>query len=119
MKRKLFIAFMVVFTILLAIILFASLISGAPVGRGEMGRYIVGAAGISLLLPTGFTVFFFLTLHLSERVQKKDEEKEKQKKEEHYVPTKAQILTCMNSLVEEKQLTPEERDRLLSHLKEL
>lgn len=36
-----------------------------------------------------------------------------------YIPSEAQILTLVNTLAEERHLTPEERDRLLSYLEEL
>lgn len=124
MKRKLFTAVMVVFTILLAIILFVSLICGAPMDRGELGRYVVGALGISILLPAGFTFFFLVTLRLSERAEEKNVETETEKKVQksgdgYYIPSEAQILTLVNTLAEERHLTPEERDRLLSYLEEL
>lgn len=124
MKRKLFTAVMIIFTILLAIILFVSLICGAPMDRGELGRYVVGALGISILLPSGFTFFFLVTLRLSERAEEKEVETETEKKVQesgdgYYIPSEAQILTLVNTLAEERHLTPEERDRLLSYLEEL
>lgn len=124
MKRKIFVAFMIVFTILLAIHLFISLICGPPAGSGELIRYIVGAAGISLLLPAGFTFFFLATLHLSKRLEEKEsetvvEEEVQENKNNFYIPSNAQILTLVNTLAEEKRLTPEEKERLLSYLEDL
>lgn len=122
MKRKLFTAVMVVFTILLAIILFVSLICGAPMDKGELGRYVVGALGISILLPAGFTFFFLVTLRLSERAEEKEVETEKKVQKSgdgYYIPSEAQILTLVNTLAEERHLTSEEKDRLLSYLEEL
>ena len=130
MKRKLFAAAMMIFTVLLAVILFVSLICGAPIGRGDIGRFVVGALGISILLPSGFTFFFLVTLRLSEKARVGEEEMETEEAKktaetmqerggDFYIPSEAQILTLVNTLAEERHLTPEERDRLLSYLEEL
>lgn len=123
LKRKLLIVFMIVFTILLAINLFISLICGAPVGSEEQGRYFIGAVGISILLPTGFTFFFLSTLRLSERLQEKESETVTEEEEEAEpiadIPANVRIPALVSALAEKENLTSEERERLLSFLKEL
>ena len=123
LKRKLLIAFMIVFTILLAVNLFISLICGAPIGSEEQGRYFIGAVIISILLPSGFTFFFLSTLRLSERLQEKESETAA---DEEYVtdpatdiPANIRIPALVNALAEKENLTAEERERLLSFLKDI
>lgn len=123
MKRKLLVAFMVVFTILLAIILFASLITGAPIGKAELGRYIACAAGISLLLPAGFTFFFLTSLSLSEKVQEREEAAvtEEERKNEDIENTLAdiQIPALVNAIAKKQNLSEEEEERILSFIEDL
>ena len=113
---------MIVFTILLAINLFISLICGAPVGSEEQGRYFIGAVGISILLPAGFTFFFLSTLRLSEKLEEKESETVTEEEEAEPIadiPANVRIPALVSALAEKENLTPEERERLLSFLKEL
>ena len=123
LKRKLLVVFMIVFTILLAVNLFIALICGAPLGSEEQGRYFIGAVGISILLPAGFTFFFLSTLRLSERLQEKESEAAEDVEEETNlatdIPTNIRIPALVNALAEKENLTPEERERLLSLLEEM
>lgn len=120
MKRKLFTAVMIIFTILLAIILFVSLICGAPMDRGELGRYVVGALGISILLPTGFTFFFLVTLRLSERAEEKEVEAEKAELEElEDTETEDRIPALVCAIAKERNLSSEEKERIMSFIEDL
>lgn len=77
MKRKVFIVFMIIFTIYIVVILLISLICGAPIGsRSELNRYLFGAVGISILLPVGFTSFFISTLGLCKKLEEIKEAEE-------------------------------------------
>ncbi|MDO5361776.1 MAG: hypothetical protein Q4F03_03905 [Eubacteriales bacterium] len=113
MKRKLFTAVMIIFTILLAIILFVSLICGAPVGRSELGMYVVGALGISILLPAGFTFFFLVTLRLSERTEEAELEELEDTETENRIPA----LVC--AIAKERNLSSEEKERIISFIEDL
>ena len=123
MKRIVFIIFMIVFTIFIAINLFISLICGVPENSAEVGRYLFGAAGMSVLLPCGFTFFFISTLHLG----KKLEELENAEEAEHETAKKdlpdnladVPIPLLVNALAEKQNLTPEEKERLLSYLEDI
>lgn len=125
MKRKLFAAAMMIFTVLLAVILFVSLICGAPIGRGDIGRYVVGALGISILLPSGFTFFFLVTLRLSEkaRVGKEEMETEEAKSEKSKdledSNTEDRIPALVCAIAKERNLSSEEKDRIMSFIEEL
>lgn len=117
MKRKLFIAFMVVFTILLASILFISLICGAPMDGNEVGRYIFGAAGISLLLPASFSFFFITTFDLNKKLE--DLEKAAQNNNNPEIQNSILIGALVNALAEERNLSPEGRKKLKKYLEDL
>ena len=116
MKRKLFTAVMIIFTILLAIILFVSLICGAPVGRSELGMYVVGALGISILLPAGFTFFFLVTLRLSERAEEA-ELVEPEELEDTETENRIPALVC--AIAKERNLSSEEKERIISFIEDL
>lgn len=125
MKRKLFAAVMMIFTVLLAVILFVSLICGAPIGRGDIGRYVVGALGISILLPSGFTFFFLVTLRLSEKAKVGEEEMETEKakseksKDLEDSDTEDRIPALVCAIAKERNLSSEEKDRIMSFIEEL
>lgn len=120
MKRKIFIAVMIIFTAIIAVTLFISLICGAPMNSAGLLKYVFCAIGISILLPAGFTVFFIITLDLSEQLEEyeKDavsDEKEKDSEITDNIP----IPALVNALAKKKNLTPEEKERLLSYLEDL
>lgn len=123
MKRKLFIAFMIAFTILLSINLFISLICGAPVGSDELIRYIIGAIGMSVLLPSGFTFFFLATLRLSEKLKKSEEAavvKEEQENEDAVnTLSDVQIPVLVSAIAKKQNLTEEEEERIISFIEDL
>lgn len=125
MKRKLFAAAMMIFTVLLAVILFVSLICGAPIGRGDIGRYVVGALGISILLPSGFTFFFLVTLRLSEKARVGEEEmeteeaKSEKSKDLEDSNTEDRIPALVCAIAKERNLSSEEKDRIMSFIEEL
>lgn len=122
MKRKLFAAAMMIFTVLLAVILFVSLICGAPIGRGDIGRYVVGALGISILLPSGFTFFFLVTLRLSEKARVGEEEMEtesEKSKDLEDSDTEDRIPALVCAIAKERNLSSEEKDRIMSFIEEL
>ena len=125
MKWKLFAAAMMIFTVLLAVILFVSLICGAPIGRGDIGRYVVGALGISILLPSGFTFFFLVTLRLSEKARVGEEEMETEEAESEKSKdledsdTEDRIPALVCAIAQERNLSSEEKDRIMSFIEEL
>ena len=123
MKRKIFVVFMIIFTVFLAVNLFVSLICGAPADGDGLGKYIICAAGVSVLLPASFTFFFLTTLDLSRKLEEKESAAEaelKQEKEEaSCIPDDVQIPALVSALTEKRNLTPEEKEKLLSYLEEL
>ena len=123
MKRKIFVVFMIIFTVFLAVNLFVSLICGAPADGDGLGKYIICAAGVSVLLPASFTFFFLTTLDLSRKLEEKESAAEaelKQEKEEAYcIPDDVPIPALVSALTEKRNLTPEEKEKLLSYLEEL
>ena len=123
MKRKIFVVFMIIFTVFLAVSLFVSLICGAPADGDGLGRYIICAAGVSVLLPASFTFFFLTTLDLSRKLEEKESAAEaelKQEKEEaSCIPDDIPIPALVSALAEKRNLTPEEKEKLLSYLEEL
>ena len=123
MKRKIFVVFMIIFTVFLAVTLFVSLICGAPADGDGLGKYIICAAGVSVLLPASFTFFFLTTLDLSRKLEEKESAAEaelKQEKEEaSCIPDDVPIPALVSALTEKRNLTPEEKEKLLSYLEEL
>ena len=123
MKRKIFVVFMFTFTVFLAVSLFVSLICGAPADGDGLGKYIICAAGVSVLLPASFTFFFLTTLDLSRKLEEKESAAEaelKQEKEEaSSIPDDVPIPALVSALTEKRNLTPEEKEKLLSYLEEL
>lgn len=123
MKRKIFVVFMIIFTVFLAVSLFVSLICGAPADGDGLGKYIICAAGVSVLLPASFTFFFLTTLDLSRKLEEKESAAEaelKQEKEEaSCIPDDIPIPALVSALAEKRNLTPEEKEKLLSYLEEL
>lgn len=123
MKRKIFVVFMIIFTVFLAVNLFVSLICGAPADGDGLGKYIICAAGVSVLLPASFTFFFLTTLDLSRKLEEKESAAEaelKQEKEEaSCIPDDIPIPALVSALTEKRNLTPEEKEKLLSYLEEL
>ena len=123
MNRKIFVVFMIIFTVFLAVNLFVSLICGAPADGDGLGKYIICAAGVSVLLPASFTFFFLTTLDLSRKLEEKESAAEaelKQEKEEaSCIPDDVPIPALVSALTEKRNLTPEEKEKLLSYLEEL
>lgn len=122
MKRNVFGAFMIIFTIYLSIILLISLICGAPMGnRAELHRYLFGAVGISILLPAGFTFFFMSTLDLSKRVEEMKEAAERQKNGNIFetMDIDVMIRDFVYALSQKKHLTPETCEELIAYIEEL
>ena len=123
MKRKIFVVFMIIFTVFLAVNLFVSLICGAPADGDGLGKYIICAAGVSVLLPASFTFFFLTTLDLSRKLEEKESAAEaelKQEKEEaSCIPDDVPSPALVSALTEKRNLTPEEKEKLLSYLEEL
>ena len=123
MKRKILVVFMIIFTVFLAVNLFVSLICGAPADGDGLGKYIICAAGVSVLLPASFTFFFLTTLDLSRKLEEKEiaaEAELKQEKEEaSCIPDDVPIPALVSALTEKRNLTPEEKEKLLSYLEEL
>lgn len=122
MKRIIFIIFMIFFTIFIAVILFVSLICGIPENSAEAGRYLFGAIGMSVLLPSGFTAFFISTLHLSkklEEIEKAEEVEDEEESNTADVLVNAPIPELVNALAEKQNLTPEKKERLLSYLEDM
>lgn len=117
MKRKLFVAFMVVFTVLLAIELFIALICGAPIDGNDVGRYIFSAAGISILLPASFSFFFITTIDLSKKLE--NIEKATKDNESSEIPDNIPIAALVNALAEERNLSPEGKKKLKKYLEDL
>lgn len=123
MKRKIFVVFMIIFTVFLAVNLFVSLICGAPADGDGLGKYIICAAGVSVLLPASFTFFFLTTLDLSRKLEEKESaaeaELKQEKKEASCIPDDVPIPALVSALTEKRNLTPEEKEKLLSYLEEL
>ena len=123
MKHKIFVMFMIIFTVFLAVSLFVSLICCAPADGDGLGKYIICAAGVSVLLPASFTFFFLTTLDLSRKLEEKESAAEaelKQEKEEaSCIPDDVPIPALVSALTEKRNLTPEEKEKLLSYLEEL
>ena len=125
MRRKIFIAFMIVFTVLVSCTLFVSLLCGVPVDSEDVGRYIFGAAGMSVFLPAGFSFFLVYALDLSRELKRREEavEEEQDSKKESAASVTSdmdvQIPALVNALAEKRKLTPEEKEKLLSYLEEL
>ena len=123
MKRKIFVVFRIISTVFLAVSLFVSLICGAPADGDGLGKYIICAAGVSVLLPASFTFFFLTTLDLSRKLEEKESAAEaelKQEKEEaSCIPDDVPIPALVSALTEKRNLTPEEKEKLLSYLEEL
>ena len=123
MKRKLFIAFMIAFSILLSIALFVALICGAPAGSEELKRYVIGAVGISVFLPAGFTFFFLATLHLIKKLQESEElssaEEKQESEEDRDTLTDAQIPALVSAIAKKQNLTEEEEERIISFIEDL
>ena len=124
-KRKLFVAFLITFSVFLSVCLFTSMICGAPSENGEFGRYLFGALGMALFLPAGFTFFLFQTLSLKQEL----EQLESEETEKSGTRTEGMILNdperklsipaLVNALAEKQNLTQEEKEELLSYLEEL
>lgn len=122
MKRKVFIVFMIIFTIYIAVILLVSLICGAPMGsRAELNRYLFGAVGISILLPVGFTFFFMSTLDLSKRVEEMKEAAEGQKNRNIFetMDIDVMIRDFVCALSKKKNLPQEKSEDLISYIEDL
>lgn len=117
MKRTLFIVCMVGFTIFLAAVLLISLICGAPADSKDLGRYLFGAVGISVLLPSGFTFFFISTLDLSKKLEESEKTEEEDNTEETLEDVPVSVL--VNALVGKQNLTPEEKEKLSSYIEDL
>lgn len=120
MKRKVFVAFMIIFTIYIAIILLVSLICGAPTGsRSELNRYLFGAVGISILLPVGFSFFLTKTLELSKKMEEKEEAEEKEDAAPFDISNiHVLIQQFVNAFSKKKNLTKEKREDLISYLED-
>lgn len=117
MKRKVFIGFMVVFTIYIAVILLVSLICGAPAGgRAELNRYLFGAVGLSIFLPAGFSFFFLCTLDLSKKLEEREVEEEKAVLDISNLTMLIQQF--VSAFSKKRNLTKEKREDLLSYLEE-
>lgn len=120
MKRRIFIAVMIIFTVVMAVNLFIALICGAPIDSDGLGRYVFCAIGISILLPTGFTLFFARTLDLTEQLEAYEKSTgENENKKNSEIPDDISMPALVNALAEKRKLTPEEKERLLSFLEEL
>lgn len=123
MKRKILIAFMVVFAILSAVNLFNSLICGAPAGGAEQGRYLIGAVGTSVLFPAGFTFFFLTTLFLSEKLRESEEAavtaEEREKEEVMNTLEEVQVPILVNAIAKKQNLTEEEEKSIISFIEDL
>ncbi|MDO4305363.1 MAG: hypothetical protein Q4C77_00900 [Eubacteriales bacterium] len=121
MKRKGFIAFMILFTIYIAVMLLISLISGAPMGsRAELNRYLFGAVGMSILLPVGFSFFFICTLDLSKKLEQSESSEESQEEKAILDISNMNVLIrqFVNAFSKKKRLTKEKREDLISYLEE-
>lgn len=121
MKRKVFVVFMIIFTIYIAITLLISLICGAPMGsRSELNRYLFGAVGMSVLLPVGFTFFFMSTLDLSKKVEEMEAaELEKDKMLFENMDIHILIRDFVYALSKKKNLSREKADELISYIEDL
>lgn len=122
MKRIIFIVFMILFTIFIAAILLASLICGVPENSAEAGRYLFGAIGMSVLLPSGFTAFFISTLNLTKRleeIEKAEEVEDEAESNTSDVLVNAPIPELVNALAKKRNLTTEKKERLLSYLEDI
>lgn len=122
MKRIIFIVFMILFTIFIAAILLASLICGVPENSAEAGRYLFGAIGMSVLLPSGFTAFFISTLNLTKRleeIEKVEEVEDEAESNTSDVLVNAPIPELVNALAKKRNLTTEKKERLLSYLEDI
>lgn len=118
MKRKTFIAFMIIFTAYISVTLFISLICGAPMGsRAELNRYLFGAVGMAMILPAGFSFFFVSTFYLSKRL----DEIERAESENIFntMDFNLMIKEFVNTLSIRKKLTREGKERLLTYLENL
>lgn len=117
MKRKMFIAFMIIFTAYISVTLFISLICGAPIGsRAELNRYLFGAVGMAMILPAGFSFFFVSTFDLSKRL---DEIEREESENIFNMDLNLMIKEFVNTLSIRKKLTREGKERLLTYLENL
>ena len=124
MKRKILVVFMILFTVFMAVNLFVSLICGAPANGDGLIKYILCAAGTSVLLPASFTFFFLTTLHLSEKLEEKEQAtvvEEEKKESEDILNTFAdvQIPALVNAIAKKQNLTAEEEERIISFIEDL
>lgn len=118
MKHKVFAAFMIVFTIYIAVILLMSLICGAPMGsRAELNRYLFGAVGMSILLPAGFSFFFTRSLYLSKRLEEAEENNE-EGNVFNISNMSILIQQFVNALSKKRNLTQEKKEDLISYLED-
>lgn len=123
MKRKIFIIFMIIFTVFLSGCMVIGFVCGAPMdNKEELGRYLFGSVGISILLPSGFTFFFVNSLDLSKKLNESENKKSEESKESVVISdntVEVQIPAFVNALAKERNLTPEEKERLLSYLEDI
>lgn len=124
MKRKILVVFMILFTVFIAVNLFVSLICGAPANGDGLRKYILCAAGISVLLPASFTFFFLTTFHLSKKLEEKEQAtvvEEEKKESEDILNTFAdvQIPALVNAIAKKQNLTAEEEERIISFIEDL
>lgn len=120
MKRKIFIAVMIILTVIMAVTLFISLICGAPINSAGLSKYVFCAFGISVLLPASFTMFFITAVDLSEQLEKYEKDTVSDENENRTeITDDISISVFVNALAKKKNLTSEEKDRLLSYLEEL
>ncbi|MGN0316262.1 MAG: hypothetical protein ACI4EG_15930 [Fusicatenibacter sp.] len=127
MWRKILIVFLTVAAVFWSVTLFVSLICGAPSDKSELTRYLIGAAGMSLVLPGGFLFFLIRTMDLTKELEKYEsmetEEtkvKEVQAFDEHdETGDSFHLPVLMSALGEKRNLSQEEREELLSYLEDL
>lgn len=118
MKRKVFLVVMIIFTVMVAVNMFISLICGAPLYSDGLAKYVFCAVGLSIVLPSCFTVFLITILNLHKQLDAYENEAET-KKSDTEILDDAPVSVLVNALAKKRNLTSEEKERLLSYLEDL
>lgn len=121
MKRKLFTTFMVVCVIVLAVMLFIAMICGAPAESTQVGKYIICAAVVAILLPAGFLFFFMKTVDLSKKLEEQNEESQVSFDIDEALDNNSfdiPVSVLVNALANKRNLTKEEKKELLAYLED-
>lgn len=122
MKKKIFVACMIMVGAFLAAFLFAAMISGAPIGSSQLRGYVICAAVVAVLLPAGFVYFFISTVKLSKKLEEQEadvRESEKSDDVQEESPVDMPVSVFVSAFAEKRSLTKEAKEELKAYLEEL